>query len=56
MTLEQIRQLKMILASDRVRVGGQEVMSIASLLTALQAEENRLTMALRQKPKPEGTA
>ena len=50
LTLDQIRQIRTILASDRLKVGGHEVVPVANLLTALQNEENQMAMAARQKP------
>lgn len=59
LTLPTIVQLKTLLLSERVHIGGHELQAVAGLVQELHNEEQRLRTAMRlrpQTPTVEGSA
>ncbi len=50
LTLPTIVQLKTLLLSERVHIGGHELQAVAGLVQELHNEEQRLRTAMRLRP------
>ncbi len=52
LSLDRISQIKMLLTSDRFKLGGHEVLVVAQIIQDLHNEEQRLIAEARVKEMP----